>query len=84
MSLLSKTIPKHWAKGLFNVGLLATEAGTLGRVFADVFITYSGLDGINYLLNRIFVSLGLIVTLTVAGTYQLFPYLEPYERDDFE
>jgi hypothetical protein len=82
MSLLSKTIPKHWAKGLFNVGLLATEAGTLGRVFADIFMTYSGLAGINYLLNRMFVSLALIVTLTVAGTYQLFPYLEPYDGDD--
>jgi MFS family permease len=82
MSLLSKSIPKHWAKGLFNVGLLATEAGTLGRVIADVFITYSGLDGISYMLNRMFVSLGCIVALTVAGTYQLFSYLEPYDRDD--
>jgi hypothetical protein len=82
MSLLSKSIPKHWAKGLFNVGLLATEAGTLGRVIADVFITFSGLDGISYMLNRMFVSLGFIVALTVAGTYQLFPYLEPYDRDD--
>ena len=83
MSLLSKLIPKHWAKGLFNVGLLATEAGTLGRVIADVFITYSGLDGISYMLNRMFISLGCIVALTVAGTYQLFPYLEPYDRDDY-
>ena len=29
--LLSKTIPKSWSKGVFYVGLLATEAGTLGR-----------------------------------------------------
>jgi MFS family permease len=83
MSLLSKTIPKHWAKGLFNVGLLATEAGTLGRVFADIFMTYSGLAGINYLLNRMFISLAVILTLTVAGTFQLFPHLEPYENDDY-
>jgi hypothetical protein len=82
MSLLSKSIPKHWAKGLFNVGLLATEAGTFGRVIADVFITYSGLDGISYMLNRMFISMGFIVALTVAGTYQLFSYLEPYDRDD--
>merc|ERR1712238_544165 len=27
MSLLSKTIPKAWAKGTFNSGFLATEAG---------------------------------------------------------
>lgn len=27
------------AKGTFNSGLLATEAGTLGRVFADMGIT---------------------------------------------
>jgi hypothetical protein len=30
MSLLSKTIPPQYSRGLFNVGLLATESGTLG------------------------------------------------------
>jgi hypothetical protein len=32
MSLLSKTIPFQYSRGLFNVGLLATESGTLGYV----------------------------------------------------
>ena len=35
MSLLSKTIPSAYSRGLLNVGLLATEAGTLGRAVGD-------------------------------------------------
>jgi MFS family permease len=82
MSLLSKTIPRSWAKGLFNVGLLATEAGTLGRAVGDVFITWCGLESISHLLNNMFIPLGLLVGVTLAGTYQAFPYLEPFDKDD--
>ena len=82
MSLLSKTIPKTWAKGLFNVGLLATEAGTLGRAVGDVFITWCGLDSISHLLNNMFISLGVLVGVTLAGTYKAYPFLEPYDKDD--
>jgi hypothetical protein len=39
MSLLSKTIPPSWSRGFFNVGLLATEAGTIGRAIGDAFLT---------------------------------------------
>jgi len=82
MSLLSKTIPRSWAKGLFNVGLLATEAGTLGRAVGDVFITWCGLESISHLLNNMFITMGVIVGLTLAGTYRAYPYLEPYDKDD--
>jgi predicted MFS family arabinose efflux permease len=82
MSLLSKTIPRSWAKGLFNVGLLATEAGTLGRAVGDVFITWCGLDSISHLLNNMFISLGIVVGLTLAGTYKAYSFLEPYDKDD--
>ena len=40
MSLLSKLVSTELAKGTFNSGLLATEAGTLGRVFGDCMLTY--------------------------------------------
>lgn len=50
MSLLSKTIPKSWAKGIFNAGFLATEAGTLARSVGDIWITavshYFGVGGV--------------------------------------
>ena len=82
MSLLSKTIPRDMAKGLFNVGLLATEAGTLGRAVGDVLITWCGLDSISYLLNKMFISMGIVVGVTLAGTYRVYPYLEPYDKDD--
>ena len=41
MSLLSKSIPKRWAKGIFNAGFLATEAGTLSRSVGDIWITFA-------------------------------------------
>ena len=40
MSLLSKLVPAELAKGTFNSGLLATEAGTLGRVIGDCMLTF--------------------------------------------
>jgi hypothetical protein len=82
MSLLSKTIPKSWAKGIFNVGLLATEAGTLGRAVGDVFITWCGLNGVQDLLNNMMISLLLLLAVTLSGVYQVYPYLEPFEKDD--
>ena len=47
MGLLSKTIPKRMASGILNAGLLATEAGTIGRVVGDFYFSaaaYKGLD----------------------------------------
>eukprot|EP00937_MAST-01D_sp_MAST-1D-sp2_P005113 g5113.t1 len=38
MSLLSKLVPPALARGTFNSGLLATEAGTLGRAAGDLLI----------------------------------------------
>lgn len=82
MSLLSKTIPTSWARGFFNMGLLATEAGNLGRSVGDLLFAWCGTGGLDTLLNHLFVSLGLIVTLAFATAYTSFPYLEPHDRDD--
>ena len=42
MSLLSKVVPASLASGVFNAGLLATEAGTLGRACGDFIVTGVG------------------------------------------
>ena len=74
----SKTIPIQWAKGTFNSGLLATEAGTFGRVVGDGFLSYVSFIGFNdYLLNGIFVpifilGLALIPVVIVNGVGPLF------------
>lgn len=81
MALLSKTIPHSWAKGIFNVGLLAGESGTLGRVVGDIFITWCGLRGIDHLLNSMYICLGFIVGLTLSLTYAVYNYLEPFDQD---
>lgn len=42
MSLMSKVIDPNFAKGTINAGLLATEAGSLGRLLGNVFVTLIG------------------------------------------
>lgn len=41
MSLLSKSVSKKMARGTFNSGLLATEAGTLGRAIGDLTVYFT-------------------------------------------
>jgi MFS family permease len=82
MSLLSKTIPKSWSKGIFNVGFLATEAGTLGRAVGDVFLTFSGAHGLEHLVNNTFGILSLLSMITLGVTIHFFDFLEPFEKDD--
>lgn len=75
MALLSKTIPKSFAKGTFNSGLLATEAGTMGRTLGDVAITVVGLPGIQYVLNGTFIPLVVISLLTILYTVRVYAKL---------
>ena len=82
MSLLSKTIPKSWSRGIFNVGLLATEAGTAGRAVGDVLLSVWGFKGLGTLLNDTFRTMSILSTLSVAITYYFFDQLEPNEKDD--
>jgi hypothetical protein len=79
MSLLSKTIPKSFARGTFNSGLLATEAGTFGRALGDVMITVVGLPGIQYVLNSTFVPLVLACALTILYTLRVYPKLATHD-----
>jgi hypothetical protein len=82
MSLLSKTIPKSWSKGVFNVGLLSTEAGTLGRAVGDVLLTSFGKGGLEHVLNRTFGSLSIMNFVILAVSVLVFEHLEPVEKDD--
>jgi hypothetical protein len=79
MALLSKTIPKSWRKGFFNVGLLATEAATLGRTVGDAFLALCGSAGIEHQLNLTFGSMIIATTVTLWITYRFYDSLIPTE-----
>lgn len=67
MALTSKIIPARLAKGTFNSGFLATEAGTAARFFSDVAITVLGMYSMERLLDMLFVpGLILIIAMMVA------------------
>jgi len=86
MSLLSKVIPKQWAKhGILNSGLLATESGTFGRTFASIFLTYVARSrGIEDLLNGSFVPTGFLVFITSLLVWKTYDSLEPEDDDEDE
>ena len=84
MSLLSKTVPGYWAKGTFNSGFLATEAGTLGRAVGDVFLSVAAYGGFDRLLNQTFIPLGVLVAATIAVTRKNYSTLEPADDEDDE
>lgn len=80
MSLLSKAIPLSWSKGFFNVGLLATEAGTAGRAVGDVLLTVCGSRGEEYLLNSIFTIMSALSFSSLVLVVRFWHRLVP--RDD--
>jgi hypothetical protein len=82
MSLLSKAIPPFYGRGFLNVGLLATEAGTLGRAVGDVILTFCGTSGLEYILNNAFGAMSALSMITLLVTGFFYEYLEPPETDD--
>mmetsp|Transcript_13049 Transcript_13049/g.27766 ORF Transcript_13049/g.27766 Transcript_13049/m.27766 type:complete len:1004 (-) Transcript_13049:71-3082(-) len=83
MGLLSKTIPKSLASGVLNAGLLATEAGTIGRVLGDFCMSTAAYEGLDELVNRLFFPLGIIVLTSIFVVFQAYTYLQPrYEDED--
>ena len=83
MALLSKTIPKSFAKGIFNTGFLATEAGTLARSVGDVLITLAHeVSGVSGMLDATF--LPLLVLSLVSVILTRHNYNEMIEEDDEE
>jgi predicted MFS family arabinose efflux permease len=83
MSLLSKTIPRSWAKGTFNSGFLATEAGTLARSVGDVLISAAHASlGVSSLLNATFLPFLLLVFVTLLLTRRYFDQMIEEDDDD--
>ncbi|KAL7456903.1 LOW QUALITY PROTEIN: hypothetical protein ACHAWC_008601 [Mediolabrus comicus] len=83
MSLLSKTIPKSWAKGTFNAGFLATEAGTLARSIGDMLISIAAMKGVSGMLDRIFFEMLCLSLITVFLVHKYFGRLiEDDDEDD--
>jgi len=73
ISLLSKLVSPELAKGTFNSGLLATEAGTLGRVIGDMSISIiaSMKSDSGQILNLLYLPLicGVLLCSTVIYIY---------------
>jgi MFS family permease len=83
MSLLSKVIPRKWSRGIVNVGLLATESGTFGRVIGDVLLAAVGSRGMEELLNCAFSWYAAIIMGTLLITFAAYDQLvEPPEKDN--
>ena len=81
MAMLSKVVSPRLAKGTFNSGLLSTEAGTIGRVVGDMFITVtSSLRTLNIyepsivesLVNCLYgpIAVGLVVSILLVSSYK--------------
>jgi predicted MFS family arabinose efflux permease len=83
MSLLSKTIPRSWAKGTFNSGFLATEAGTAARSVGDIMISAAAtLMGYEKLLNATFLPLMACILLSILLFRHFFEFMIEEEDDD--
>jgi len=80
MSLLSKSVPKRWARGILNSGFLATESGTLARSVGDVLISVAASAGVANMLSGLFLRM---LALVVASFLLLAKYYDRMiERED--
>jgi hypothetical protein len=76
MSLLAKVISPELARGTFNSGLLATEAGTFGRVLGDFCITLFGVShNAGDIVNRLFLPL---VVMIVASSLLVWAFYDRF------
>ncbi|CAM9396377.1 unnamed protein product [Chrysoparadoxa australica] len=76
MSMTSKLIPAHLARGTFNSGFLATEASTGARVVGDLAITFFGVGATTGLLNMLFIpGFGLLMLMS-AGNLAFYALLD--------
>jgi hypothetical protein len=83
MGLLSKTIPKNWARGTFNSGFLATEAGTAARSIGNILVSAAAaFYGVENLLNATFVPVAALVGLSTWWTLRFFDQLVDDDEDD--
>ena len=79
---MSKTIPKSMASGVLNAGLLATEAGTIGRVVGDFYFSAAAFQGVDCVVNMTFKPMGLLIALSVLFTLFNWSKLQPRYEDE--
>ena len=77
MGLLSKVIPTSLAAGVLNAGLLATEAGTFGRVFGDFWLSNAAFLGVGEMLNKTFKPMLISIAVMLAAVLGTWKYLQP-------
>lgn len=82
MSLLSRSIPQCYRRGFWNVGLLATESGTLGRAVGDVILTMCGSAGLQYVLNYAFGAMAVLSTITIMLTLRFYADMDAHEKNE--
>ena len=83
MGLLSKVIPNKWARGTFNSGFLATEAGTLARSVGDVLISASAsIVGMEHMIDGIFVPMALLCVVSLALLIKFYSQMIERDEDD--
>eukprot|EP00981_Chlorochromonas_danica_P013088 scaffold5788_cov159-Ochromonas_danica.AAC.4 len=76
MSLLARLLSPELAKGTFNSGLLATEAGTFGRVVGDMAITAVGESfAASALPNHLFIPLGAVILFGILIVNRIYDKL---------
>lgn len=79
---MSKTIPKSLARGILNAGLLATEAGTVGRVVGDVWLSGAAFMGLDQMVNTTFEPMCIMVGLSICATVYFYSRLQPRFEDE--
>ena len=82
MGLLSKTIPKSMASGILNAGLLATEAGTIGRVVGDFYFSAAAYKGLDRVVNLTFEPMGVMIVLAIFISICNYRRLQPRYEDE--
>lgn len=71
-----------WARGTFNSGFLATEAGTLARSIGDVLISLAAVKGVAGMLDAIFVQMFCLALISVFLVHKHYDRLVEDEDDD--
>ena len=75
-----KSVPKRFARGIFNSGFLATESGTLARSVGDVLISVAASAGVANMLSSLF--LGMLALVVASFVLMLKYYEDMIERED--
>lgn len=82
--ILKTLMPKSLDVGTFNGGLLATEAGMLGRAVGDIGVSLAAIgdNAVQNLLWRQFIPSSVVVGMCIFGLHRFWDSLTPEEPID--